>query len=79
MLEQDIGQYLGMILLIKTSLFFLISSLNQLEEHWRKYHQSHPHALTILTKLFRNMDEVINLIRISLFFFLKSVFLVIKI
>ncbi len=32
--------------------------LNQLEEHWKKCHQTHPHALTILTKLFRNMDEV---------------------
>ncbi len=34
------------------------ADLNQLEDHWRKCHQLHPHALTILTKLFRNMEEV---------------------
>jgi hypothetical protein len=32
--------------------------LNQLEDHWRKCHQAHPHALTILMKCFRNMEEV---------------------
>jgi hypothetical protein len=51
--------------------------LNQLEEHWKKCHQTHPHALTILTKLFRNMDEV----KKFFVFFLKLnfVYLVIKI
>ena len=49
MLEQDISQYLG----IPSNI-----DLNRLEEHWRKCHQAHPHALTILTKLFRNMEEV---------------------
>jgi len=34
------------------------ADLNQFEEHWKKCHQAQPHALTILTKLFRNMDEV---------------------
>jgi hypothetical protein len=69
MLEQDTGQYLGMIFFL-ISIFFLFLSLNkgipsnadlnQLEDHWRKCYQTHPHALTILTKLFRNMDEVKN-------------------
>lgn len=66
MFEQNIGQYLGRI----SSIDFLMNSienisgipsdvdLNQLEEHWRKCHSSQPHALTILTKLFRNLDEV---------------------
>ncbi|CAF0957532.1 unnamed protein product [Adineta ricciae] len=49
MLEQNTGQYLGM----PTD-----CNLNQLEEHWRKCYQANPHALTILTKLFRNMDEL---------------------
>ncbi|CAF3144179.1 unnamed protein product [Rotaria sp. Silwood2] len=49
MLEQDIGQYLG----IPSNV-----DLNQLEDHWRKCHQYNPHALTILTKLFHNMDEL---------------------
>jgi len=34
-----------------------------MEDHWRKCHQVHPHALTILAKLFRNMDEVNNYFR----------------
>ncbi|CAF4129985.1 unnamed protein product [Adineta steineri] len=51
MLEQDIGQYLG----IPSN-----ADLNQLEDHWRKCHRAHPHALTILTKLFRNMDELVK-------------------
>ena len=33
--------------------------LNQIEDHWRKCHQAKPDALTILTKLFRDMNEVI--------------------
>ncbi|CAF3814774.1 unnamed protein product [Rotaria sp. Silwood1] len=49
MLEQDIGQYLG----IPSN-----ADLNQLEEHWKKCHQANPHALTILTKLFLTMDEL---------------------
>ncbi len=58
MLEQDISQYLG----IPSNI-----DLNQIEEHWRKCHQAHPHALTILTKLFRNMEEV-NIF-LNIFFF----------
>ncbi|CAF4107627.1 unnamed protein product [Rotaria sordida] len=49
MLEQNIGQYLG----IPSNV-----DLNQLKDHWRKCNQANPHALTILTKLFRNMDEL---------------------
>jgi hypothetical protein len=44
------------------------ADLNQLEDHWRKCHQANPHALTILTKLFRNMDEVKNFKKKSFFF-----------
>jgi hypothetical protein len=44
------------------------ADLNQLEDHWRKCHQANPHALTVLTKLFRNMDEVKNFKK-NLFFF----------
>ncbi|CAF5040164.1 unnamed protein product, partial [Rotaria magnacalcarata] len=49
MLEQNIGQYLG----IPSDV-----DLNQIEDHWRKCHQAKPEALTILTKLFRDMDEL---------------------
>jgi hypothetical protein len=34
------------------------ADLSQLEDHWQKCYQAKPHAMTILTKLFRNMDEV---------------------
>lgn len=66
MLEQNIGQYLGKI----KSIFYQYTNLNlikgipsdadlsQLEDHWQKCHEAKPHAMTILTKLFRNMDEV---------------------
>ena len=51
MLEQDTARYLG----IPSD-----ADLNALEAHWRNCHQSHPHALTILIKLFRNMEEVLT-------------------
>lgn len=49
MFEQDIGQYLG----VPSN-----ADLNQLEDHWRKCHQSQPHALTILSSLFQDIQEV---------------------
>ncbi|CAF3396700.1 unnamed protein product [Rotaria socialis] len=49
MLEQNIGQYLG----IPSDV-----DLNQIEDHWRKCHHAKPEALTILTKLFRDMNEL---------------------
>jgi hypothetical protein len=58
MLEQNTGQYLA----IPSD-----ANLNQLVDHWTKCHQSHPHALTILTKLFRDMNEVNNLQNIFFF------------
>ncbi|CAF4313466.1 unnamed protein product, partial [Rotaria magnacalcarata] len=45
MLEQKIGQYLG----IPSD-----ADLNQFEDHWQQCYQANPHAMTILTKLFRN-------------------------
>ena len=38
------------------------TGLNQIEDHWRKCYQARPHALTVLVKLFNDMDEVINYI-----------------
>jgi len=49
MLEQNIGQYLG----IPSD-----ADLSQIEDHWRQCHQAKPHAMTILSKLFRNLDEI---------------------
>jgi hypothetical protein len=70
MLEQDIGRYLGMIstFIFLHVVFLGISiagipsnvDLNQLEDHWRKCYRLNPHALTILTKLVRNMEEVLT-------------------
>jgi hypothetical protein len=34
------------------------ADFNRLEDHWRQCHQAKPHAMTILTKLFRDIDEV---------------------
>ncbi len=34
------------------------ADLSEIEDHWRQSQQAKPHAMTILTKLFRNMDEV---------------------
>ena len=66
MLQQQIGTYLGR--LRGTTVRFSESdvhsgipvdaNLDALERHWHHCHQSHPHGLTILTTLFRNMDEV---------------------
>ncbi|CAF0966419.1 unnamed protein product [Rotaria magnacalcarata] len=49
MLEQKIGQYLG----IPSD-----ADLNQFEDHWQQCYQANPHAMTILTKLFRNLNEI---------------------
>ena len=32
--------------------------LSQIEDHWQQCSPAKPHAMTILTKLFRNMNEV---------------------
>jgi hypothetical protein len=34
------------------------ADLSEIEDHWRQSQPAKPHAMTILTKLFRNMDEV---------------------
>ncbi len=49
------------------------ADLNQFEEHWKKCHQAQPHALTILTKLFRNMDEVKQSKKNVFFVFLNKI------
>ncbi|CAF0714506.1 unnamed protein product [Adineta steineri] len=49
MLEQQIGPYLG----IPSD-----ADSNQIEDHWQQCHQAKPHDMTILTKLFRNMEEL---------------------
>jgi len=49
MLEQNIGQYLGIP---------FDADLSQLEDHCQQCQQAKPHAMTILTKLFRNIDEI---------------------
>ncbi len=36
----------------------LDADLSEIEDHWRQCQQAKPHAMTILTKLFRNMGEV---------------------
>ncbi|CAM4859599.1 unnamed protein product [Rotaria socialis] len=48
MLEQKIGPYLN----IPSKV-----DLNQIEDHWRKYHQAKSEALTILTKPFRDLSK----------------------
>jgi tRNA nucleotidyltransferase (CCA-adding enzyme) len=67
MLEQNIGQYLGK---IKSVFFCLFSSFNsikgipsdadlsEIENHGEQCQQATPHAMTILTKLFRDINEV---------------------
>ncbi|CAF1074851.1 unnamed protein product [Adineta ricciae] len=49
MLEQGIGQYLG----IPSNV-----DLIQLEDHWRQCYQATPHEMTILTKLFCDINEL---------------------